>query len=146
MSLFPFWQECTVTLENISQQTKDFSLFHLGRTFCDPTSQSYLTQASTHTQIHFLSFLICLTRYSHTHTHSLSFSFSFSPTLSHLVSLSTPRCLNCISMLICSSSRLRRATRFRANATSERSRSGSYFVLLTLEVVEFTAKRETGSS
>ena len=59
----------------------------------------------------------------------------------YLVSLSTPCCLYCISMLICSSSRFRRATLLRASATSDLSRSGSYFVLLTLEVVEFTEIR-----
>ena len=65
----------------------------------------------------------------------------FQKNCAYLVSLSTPCCLYCISMLICSSSRFRRATLLRASATSDLSRSGSYFVLLTLEVVEFTEIR-----
>ena len=54
-----------------------------------------------------------------------------------LARVSTPLSLYCISARICSNSRLRRATLFFARHISDFSRSGSYFVLPTLEL-EFT--------
>lgn len=52
----------------------------------------------------------------------------------HDASVSTPRCVQLISARICSSSCLSRDTRFRAKATSDLSRSGSYLVLTLLEL------------
>jgi hypothetical protein len=60
------------------------------------------------------------------------------PDSTHEASVSTPRCVQLISARICSSSRLSRDTRFRARATSDLSRSGSYLVLTLLEL-EHTA-------
>lgn len=60
---------------------------------------------------------------------------------SHLARVSTPRCVQFISARICSNSRFSRETRLLARATSDFSKSGSYFVLKELEL-EHTADKK----
>ena len=62
----------------------------------------------------------------------------------HSAKVFTPCSWYFISVRICSSSRLRRATRVLARATSAFSRSGSYLVLHALEV-EFTEKTDANT-
>lgn len=59
--------------------------------------------------------------------------------MSYCVRVSTPCSLYTISAWICSNSRFSLATLFLAKLTSDFSKSGSYFVLPTLEL-EFTEK------
>lgn len=61
--------------------------------------------------------------------------------MTNVVRVSTPRCVQVISVLICSSSHFSRETRFLAKATSDFNKSGSYFVL-TLLVDEHTVKNK----